>query len=198
MGRDQFEKLHTCILLVEDDPDHADLAVRALEKSGTADRVVVARDGEQALEHLFGNHHAESPAVVFLDLKLPRMSGFEVLRRIRENEATRFLPVVVLSSSDEDADLARSYELGVNSYILKPVSFTDFVEVTRQMGTYWLLLNQTPLQKRLASNGAVSLETSGFLPGFHDMDEKDSAAQDSRKGVEGVRSGRGEERKEAS
>jgi CheY-like chemotaxis protein len=172
-----FEKLRkeNYILLVEDDPDHADLAVRALEKSGAVDRVVVARDGEQALEHLFGKH--EAPAVVFLDLKLPRMSGFEVLRRIRENEATRFLPVVVLSSSDEDADLARSYELGVNSYILKPVSFTEFVEVTRQMGTYWLLLNQTPLGKLVASDGVVSLE---------------------RKGVEGVKDRRGEEQKEAS
>ena len=172
-----FEKLRkeNYILLVEDDPDHADLAVRALEKSGAVDRVVVARDGEQALEHLFGKH--EAPAVVFLDLKLPRMSGFEVLRRIRDNEATRFLPVVVLSSSDEDADLARSYELGVNSYILKPVSFTEFVEVTRQMGTYWLLLNQTPLGKLVASDGVVSLE---------------------RKGVEGVKDRRGEEQKEAS
>ena len=107
------------------------------------------------------------------------------------------MPVVVLSSSDEDQDLARSYELGVNSYILKPVSFTDFVEVTRQMGTYWLLLNQMPLQ-RLASGGAVSPDRSGWLPGFRDMHEKDSAAQDSRKGVEGISSGRSKEQKEAS
>jgi CheY-like chemotaxis protein len=178
LGSASFEKLRkeTYILLVEDDPDHADLAVRALEKSGAVNRVIVARDGEQALEHLFGGRPAETPAVVFLDLKLPRMSGFEVLRRIRENEATRFLPVVVLSSSDEEADLARSYELGVNSYILKPVNFTEFVEVTRQMGTYWLLLNQTPLQRRLASERAASPE---------------------RKGVEGVRSRMRGERKEA-
>ena len=145
MRRDQIEKMRQSayILLVEDDPDHADLAVRALQKNGT-DKIIVARDGEEALAHLIGDGIVDVPAVVLLDLKLPRMSGFEVLRRIRENELTRFLPVVVLSSSDEDTDLLHSYELGVNSYILKPVSFTEFVEVTRQVGTYWLLLNQPP------------------------------------------------------
>ena len=198
MKREHLEKMRqsTYILLVEDDPDHADLAVRALEKSGAAGRVVVARDGEEALGHLFGGELAEIPAVVLLDLKLPRMSGFEVLRRIRENETTRFLPVVVLSSSDEDGDLARSYELGVSSYILKPVSFTDFVEVTRQVGTYWLRLNQTPPQKR-AGDGAVSLDRFGSSR-IRDFPEDRIATQGTRKVVEGVRIRRGEERKEAS
>lgn len=194
MSRKQFEKLRTYILLVEDDPDHADLAVRALEKNRVADKVVVARDGEEALAHLFGGQSSEIPAMVLLDLKLPRMSGFEVLRRIRENEMTRFLPVVVLSSSDEDADLLRSYELGVNSYILKPVSFTDFVEVTRQVGTYWLKLNQTPVEKQLGSRGVDSPDGSGSWSRIRDFPEKETAAQDSRKGVDGVRSGRSEER----
>ncbi len=194
MSRKQFEKLRTYILLVEDDPDHADLAVRALEKNRVADKVVVARDGEEALSHLFGGQSSEIPAMVLLDLKLPRMSGFEVLRRIRENEMTRFLPVVVLSSSDEDADLLRSYELGVNSYILKPVSFTDFVEVTRQVGTYWLKLNQTPVEKQLGSRGVDSPDGSGSWSRIRDFPEKETAAQDSRKGVDGVRSGRSEER----
>jgi CheY-like chemotaxis protein len=171
---DRFEKQRTYILLVEDDPDHADLAVRALEKSRAAAKVVVARDGEEALGHLFGGELDEIPAVVLLDLKLPRISGFEVLRRIRENEVTRFLPVVVLSSSDEEGDLARSYELGANSYIFKPVSFTEFVEVTRQVGTYWLQLNQTSVQKGVTSSPVVSPE---------------------RKGVEEIRGGGGEERK---
>jgi len=197
MKREQFERMRQSayILLVEDDPDHADLAVRALEKNGAADRVVVARDGEEALSHLFGGKLAELPAVVLLDLKLPRMSGFEVLRRIRENEFTRFLPVVVLSSSDEDGDLLRSFELGVNSYILKPVSFTEFVEVTRQVGVYWLRLNQTPLPKRVAADGVVSLDGSGAWPQIRDYK---NAAEEARKGVDGVRPGRGEEQKGAA
>jgi CheY-like chemotaxis protein len=129
------------ILLVEDDPDHELLTIRALNKSNIANEVRVARDGEEAINLLFGEN-AVSPQVILLDLKLPKIDGLEVLRRIREGEATRYLPVVVLTSSDEDRDLVRSYQLGVNSYIRKPVNFSDFAEATRQLGMYWLVLNE--------------------------------------------------------
>lgn len=131
------------ILLVEDDPDHELLTIRALKKSKIANEVRVARDGEEALEALFGET-AVRPQLVLLDLKLPKVEGLEVLRRIRESEATRMLPVVVLTSSDEERDVVRSYKLGVNSYIRKPVNFTDFAEATRQLGMYWLVLNECP------------------------------------------------------
>jgi DNA-binding response OmpR family regulator len=129
------------ILLVEDDPDHEFLTIRALKKSNIVNEVRVARDGEEALELLFGES-AVLPQVILLDLKLPKVDGLEILRRIREHEATRFLPVVVLTSSDEESDVIRSYELGTNSYIRKPVNFSDFAEATRQLGMYWLVLNQ--------------------------------------------------------
>ncbi|MEG9435353.1 response regulator [Edaphobacter sp. HDX4] len=129
------------ILLVEDDPDHELLTIRALKKSNIANEVRVARDGEEAIDLLFGEN-AVSPQVILLDLKLPKIDGLEVLRRIREGETTRYLPVVVLTSSDEDRDLVRSYQLGVNSYIRKPVNFSDFAEATRQLGMYWLVLNE--------------------------------------------------------
>jgi DNA-binding response OmpR family regulator len=131
------------ILLVEDDPDHELLTIRALKKSNIANEVRVARDGEEALELLFGTN-AVRPQLVLLDLKLPKVEGLEVLRRIREDETTRMLPVVVLTSSDEERDVVRSYKLGVNSYIRKPVNFTDFAEATRQLGMYWLVLNECP------------------------------------------------------
>ena len=133
------------ILLVEDDPDHELLTIRALKKSNIANDIRVARDGEEALELLFGEN-AIRPQVVLLDLKLPKIDGLEVLRRIRENDASRLLPVVVLTSSDEERDVVRSYQLGVNSYIRKPVNFTDFAEATRQLGMYWLVLNECPPQ----------------------------------------------------
>jgi DNA-binding response OmpR family regulator len=133
------------ILLVEDDPDHELLTIRALKKSNIANDIRVARDGEEALELLFGEN-AIHPQVVLLDLKLPKIDGLEVLRRIRENDASRLLPVVVLTSSDEERDVVRSYQLGVNSYIRKPVNFTDFAEATRQLGMYWLVLNECPPQ----------------------------------------------------
>ncbi len=131
------------IMLVEDDPDHELLTIRALKKSNIANDVRVARDGEEAINLLFGEEPIQ-PQVILLDLKLPKVDGLEVLRRIRDSDRTRMLPVVVLTSSDEERDLVRSYQIGVNSYIRKPVSFTDFAEATRQLGMYWLVLNECP------------------------------------------------------
>ncbi len=131
------------ILLVEDDPDHELLTIRALKKSNIANDVRVARDGAEAIDLLFGPD-ALKPQMILLDLKLPKIDGLEVLRRIRADEATRMLPVVVLTSSDEERDVVRSYQLGVNSYIRKPVNFNDFAEATRQLGMYWLVLNECP------------------------------------------------------
>ncbi len=137
------------ILLVEDNPDDFDLTVRAFRKANISNAVVVARDGVEALDYLFGTGaHAgkknELPQVVLLDLKLPRVDGMEVLKRIRSDPRTRFLPVVVLTSSREEQDLVRSYELGVSSYVRKPVDFTQFLDAARQLGLYWLVLNLTP------------------------------------------------------
>lgn len=132
------------ILLVEDDPDHVELALLALEQHRLAANVVVAHDGAEALEFL---SREKLPKLVLLDLNLPIVSGLEVLRRIRSQERTKFLPVVVLSSSDEERDVLRSYELGVNSYIVKPVNFDNFTETTRQVGVYWLMLNTSPINK---------------------------------------------------
>ena len=131
------------ILLVEDDPDHEALTIRALKKSNIVNDVAIARDGEEAVNLLLGPNPIK-PQVILLDLKLPKLDGLEVLRRIRESESTRTLPVVILTSSDEERDVVRSYSLGVNSYIRKPVNFTDFAEATRQLGMYWLVLNECP------------------------------------------------------
>lgn len=133
------------ILLVEDDPDHELLTIRALKKSNVANDIRIARDGEEAIELLFGTD-AIKPQVILLDLKLPKVEGLEVLRRIRSSDKTKMLPVVVLTSSDEERDIVRSYQLGVNSYIRKPVNFNDFAEATRQLGLYWLVLNESPPQ----------------------------------------------------
>lgn len=134
------------ILLVEDDPDHEALAIRALRKANVANEIKVARDGAEALEYMEGilNGTQPTPQLVLLDLKLPKVEGLDVLRSIRASDKTALLPVVVLTSSDEERDIVASYRLGVNSYIRKPVNFTDFAEATKQLGMYWLLLNQCP------------------------------------------------------
>jgi two-component system, response regulator len=139
---DDFE-----ILLVEDNPNDVELTLRALRKNRLANRVHVARDGEQALAFLFPAEDAAAvrlPKVVLLDLKLPKVDGIEVLRRIKSDERTRRLPVVMLTSSREEPDIARCYDLGVNSYIVKPVDFESFIPAVTQAGLYWLLLNQPP------------------------------------------------------
>jgi two-component system response regulator len=139
---------HNWVLLVEDNPDHVALALRALKKSGMAWHVVVARDGVEALACLLGPGSAgsagpeELPALVLLDLKLPRVDGLEVLRRIRSEVRTRLLPVVVLSSSDEERDVVVAYSLGATSYVRKPLDFDAFVEAMRQIGGYWLGLRE--------------------------------------------------------
>jgi CheY-like chemotaxis protein len=138
------------ILLVEDNPDDEALAIRALKRHHIGNEIVIAHDGVEALDYLFGTGmYAErdtalKPAVVLLDLKLPRIDGLEVLRRLRENESTKLLPVVVLTTSSEEQDLLDSYSLGCNSYIRKPVDFLQFSEAIRQLGMYWLLMNQPP------------------------------------------------------
>jgi two-component system, response regulator len=136
------------ILLVEDNPDDELLTLRALRKNNIVNEVVVAHDGVEALDYLFGTgaHAGRDPAVVpqvvLLDLKLPRLDGLEVLRRLRADERTQLLPVVILTSSDEERDLYEGYRSGANSYIRKPVDFAEFSEAVRQLGTYWLALNQ--------------------------------------------------------
>ncbi len=142
------------ILLVEDNPDDVELTLRAFKKCNIANEVVVARDGVEALDYLFGTGAyagrdlSVMPAVVLLDLKLPRIDGLEVLRRLRADERTRCLPVVVLTSSNEDQDVVNSYQLGANSYIRKPVDFVQFIDAARQLGMYWLLLNEAPPKGR--------------------------------------------------
>jgi two-component system, response regulator len=135
------------ILLVEDNPADAELTLRALRKNNLTNRVHLARDGEEAITYLFGDESEPPqalPRVVLLDLKLPKVDGIEVLARIKADPRTRRLPVVVLTSSREEPDIARCYELGVNSYIVKPVGFEKFVPAVTQAGLYWLLLNQPP------------------------------------------------------
>ena len=138
------------ILLVEDNPDDVELVLRAFKRARLGGSVHVARDGAEALDFLFGvGKHAgrdvgSKPTVILLDLKLPKVDGLEVLRRVRADERTRRLPVVVLTSSKEEQDLVKSYELGANSYICKPVDFEQFLEAARQLGLYWLVLNEAP------------------------------------------------------
>lgn len=131
------------ILLVEDNPDDEKLTLRALAKNNIQNEVVVARDGVEALDFLI-NPSKLAPAIVLLDLKLPKVDGIEVLRRMRDEEKTRLTPVVILTSSKEEQDLIRGYQLGANSYIRKPVDFLQFTEAVRQLGLYWLILNEPP------------------------------------------------------
>ena len=143
------------ILLVEDNPDDEFLALRALQKNNVANEVVVARDGLEAINYLFGEGSQAGqpplvPEVILLDLKLPKIDGIEVLRRIRGDERTRRIPTVILTTSGETVDIEASYDNGCNSYIRKPVDFEQFIEAVRQMGLYWLVLNKTAHSDTLA------------------------------------------------
>ncbi len=131
------------ILLVEDNSDDEQLTLRAMRQSEVPNIIRVARDGAEALDHLYGPSATRLPDLILLDLKLPKVSGLEVLQRIRSEATTRALPVVVLTSSDEERDIVESYNIGANSYIRKPVDFDEFIDAVRQLGVYWLTLNKT-------------------------------------------------------
>ncbi len=152
----------TAILLVEDNPYDAELTIRALKAHRLLNNIVHVTDGQEALDYLFGTglwkdgNTRSRPKVVLLDLKMPRVDGVEVLRRIRSDPHTKFLPVVVLTSSREERDLIESYKLGANSYIVKPVDFDQFSEAVRSLGLYWLLLNEAPSAELNHDNGIKS------------------------------------------
>jgi CheY-like chemotaxis protein len=141
------------ILLVEDNPDDVELTMRALKKNNIKNEIIVATDGMDALDYLFGagKHKGrdpnDMPALILLDLKLPKIEGLEVLRRVRADERTRLLPVVILTSSKEEQDLVRGYTLGTNSYVRKPVDFIEFTKAVGLLGLYWLLINESPPAK---------------------------------------------------
>lgn len=143
------------ILLVEDNPDDEVLTLRALRKNNILNDVVVARDGAEALDYLFGEgiyagrDLSVQPQIILLDLKLPKVDGLAVLRRLRQDPRTHLLPVAILTTSNEERDILASYELGANSYIRKPVDFAQFMEAVRQLGLYWLVLNEPPPPRRL-------------------------------------------------
>lgn len=145
-------KIEVEILLVEDNPNDAELALRALKKHNLANHVAVVTDGEEALNFVFargkyGHRDIQNgPRIILLDLKLPKVDGLEVLREIKGDPRTKIIPVIVLTSSKEEKDIVESYRLGVNSYILKPVDFDKFVDAVRDIGYYWLLLNQSPIR----------------------------------------------------
>jgi two-component system, response regulator len=149
-NRTRTEDAPKVILLVEDNPDDELLALRALRKQDLPSTVVVVRDGQEALDYLFargeyaGRDACATPSLILLDLKLPKIDGLEVLRRLRADAATRRVPVVILTSSDETCDILESYDLHANSFIRKPVDFTQFLRAMRQLGDYWLLLNISP------------------------------------------------------
>jgi len=142
------------ILLVEDNVDDVDLTLRALKKNNIKNEIVVASDGAEALDFLFGTGKYSGrdltamPTIILLDLKLPKIDGLEVLSRLRANELTKFLPVVILTSSKEEQDIVAGYSLGVNSYVRKPVDFNQFAEAVSHLGLYWLLLNEAPPIKK--------------------------------------------------
>jgi len=146
--------MNRTILLVEDDPDDLELTLRAFAKSGIANPVVVARDGVEALDYLFGRGAyagrdvGDMPAVMLLDLKLPKVDGLEVLRAVRADARVRLLPVVILTSSSQERDIVDSYQLGANSYVRKPVVFGELADAVRQLGLYWLLINEPPPARR--------------------------------------------------
>lgn len=139
------------ILLVEDNPNDVELTLRALKKNNLANKVHVVTDGAEALDYIFaqnkysGRKIEDTPKVILLDLKLPKVEGLEVLKKIKSNEKTKTIPVVVLTSSSEESDIIKSYQLGVNSYIVKPVNFDQFVKSVSELGLYWLLLNEGPI-----------------------------------------------------
>lgn len=139
------------ILLVEDNPKDEALTLRALKKNNIVNDVVVARDGVEALSYLFGTGSDDKinvlPQLVLLDLKLPKVDGLQVLKKVRENDRTRRLPVVIFTSSNEEEDMIKSYNLGANSYVRKPVEFEQFLDATRQLGLYWLVLNEVPPER---------------------------------------------------
>jgi DNA-binding response OmpR family regulator len=141
---------NTSILLVEDNPDHEALTIRALKKAHMANDIIVAHDGAEAMELLFGvegdtgRRPIPVPQLILLDLKLPKVDGLDVLHRLRAAPRTKLVPVVVLTSSDEEGDVVTSYKLGANSYVCKPVDFVQFMEATKQLGLYWLVLNEAP------------------------------------------------------
>lgn len=138
------------LLLVEDNPDDEALTLRALRRNNIANEIIVARDGQEALDYLFatgafdGRDINEQPQVILLDLKLPKVDGLQVLERLRAEPETRHIPVVVLTSSNEERDIIRSYDLGANSYVRKPVDFEQFLQAARQLGLYWMVLNEVP------------------------------------------------------
>jgi two-component system response regulator len=141
------------ILLIEDNDDDIDLTLRALKKNKIMNDIVIARDGEEALHYLFGNESDTvrevhpRPSLVLLDLKIPKIDGLDVLQKIRANPSTKLMPIVILTSSKEEQDLIKSYSLGANSYVRKPVDFHQFVDAIQQLGLYWLIINETPTEK---------------------------------------------------
>jgi two-component system, response regulator len=142
------------ILLIEDNPDDVDLTLLAFEEGGMCNDIIVTRDGEEALDYLFqrgkysGRQPDELPSIILLDLKLPKVSGLEVLQQIRADTRTNCLPVIVLTSSKEEEDVMRSYRLGANAYVRKPVDYGEFVKAARTLGLFWLLLNESPPRRR--------------------------------------------------
>lgn len=137
-------KIPVELLLIEDNPEDAELTIRVLKKHNLANNLVHLRDGEAALNFLFANGSNNIPRLILLDLKMPKVDGIEVLRKIKKDEQKRLIPVVILSSSKQERDVIESYKLGVNGYVVKPVEFEKFVEAVAQLGLFWLLLNQPP------------------------------------------------------
>ncbi len=145
-----MEPRDTRILLVEDNPDDVELTLKAFEKHNLANEIVVARDGEEALDILFQRDEERTglrPDLILLDLKLPKVDGLEVLRQVKNDSRTKVIPIVILTSSKEENDIINGYQLGVNSYLRKPVNFEKFTEVVMQIGLYWLLLNELPTKQ---------------------------------------------------